>query len=532
MKNNVLFKLLRKYPIQLVGIISLRICCAGLQVYASLLLAKVLNHLVDRQFIPFFSAVAWNLCAWLLLHVFYLISAVCEEKYIGDINNDLRMIVSDIISEKAYQQQEENQKTYFAWMTQDIELVNTKGIEIVFDFVTFSSALFFTVLSLIKFHYIILVVAFILWILMNLYAKVFKKKSVEIGKKFSDANALFTNQVLDKLAGLNLYFNMNLMSQFKGDIWKASDSLKKSKIYYRTSSVAIQRVNSAISSFSQNMILLLTGYLIFQGQVEVGAFLAVGNIAGIFFTCISQINDSILKIYSTQEIVGKFDVSMKVKRPNTNSFVFNNRIKLENVSYALNDKLIIEDFSIVINKNEKVAIIGDSGRGKSTLLNLISARNAYSAGKISIDQMEYSYLDQYELKNNITYIDQNAYLFNMSVRDNITMGRDYSDDKIIEMMKELQLNHVLEKIDYNLDFLIEENGKNFSGGEKQRLNLARQLIDPKSIILLDEVTSALDATTREKIENYILSLKEHTIIMVTHHLSDSTKENLDKVIRL
>lgn len=196
-------------------------------------------------------------------------------------------------------------------------------------------------------------------------------------------------------------------------------------------------------------------------------------------------------------------------------------IEFKDVNFKYDKNQVLKDCSFKVGSNETVALVGKSGSGKTTILNLISKIYKTSGGNIYIDNININDLSESYIRNNISIISQNPYLFDMSIKDNLRLvNENITDDEIIKVCKKVCMHSFIESLPNKYDTIIGEGGLKLSGGQKQRLGIARALIKNTKIILLDEVTSALDNDTGSVIKKVIRNIrKNHTLIIVTHELS-------------
>lgn len=204
--------------------------------------------------------------------------------------------------------------------------------------------------------------------------------------------------------------------------------------------------------------------------------------------------------------------------------------EFKNVTFSYGNDNVLEDINFKINSNETVAFVGKSGSGKSTIFNLLCKMYTVNKGTISVDGIDINELDKDSIRSNITVINQNPYIFNMSLRDNFKMVKEnLTENGMIESCKLACLNDFIMTLPNGYDTIIGEGGVNLSGGEKQRVAIARALIQKTKIILFDEATSALDNETQSKIQEAINNMKkDYTIMIIAHRLS--TIKNVDRIL--
>lgn len=197
-------------------------------------------------------------------------------------------------------------------------------------------------------------------------------------------------------------------------------------------------------------------------------------------------------------------------------------IKFNNVKFGYNeDNIIIDKMNFEINSNQKIAFVGRSGAGKTTIFNLITKLYTINEGEILFDGYNINDLDCDSLRNNMSIITQNPYIFNFSIKDNLLLSKeDASMKEIRNACKMACIDDFIMSLPDKYETMVGENGVILSGGQKQRLAIARALLMKTEIILFDEATSALDNETQSEIQNAIANLKgEYTILIVAHRLS-------------
>ena len=290
---------------------------------------------------------------------------------------------------------------------------------------------------------------------------------------------------------------------------------------------------SAISSF---VFIVLGIYLFKLELITIPVFLIVynylGRVRSLFNNIVRllELNKTFtLAMERVFEIIddGKF---IKEKFGDKHVEKLNGDIEFKNVTFGYNeDKLVLNNMNFKINANEKVAFVGKSGAGKTTLFGLISRLYHTNSGEILFDGININELDEGSIRDNMSLITQNPYIFNFSIKENLLLAKsDATEEELINACKIACIHDYNDSLPDKYDTMIGENGVILSGGQRQRLAIARALLMKTEIILFDEATSALDNETQEEITKAIDNLKgEYTILIVAHRLS--TVIDCDKI---
>lgn len=286
--------------------------------------------------------------------------------------------------------------------------------------------------------------------------------------------------------------------------------------------------------------LCVGGYLVFQGHMTLGMLVA-------FLSAVQKINQPLVTAYqlvvrtqmamvSVNRVFSLMDIPTEPKGEITNiEETGENIFTFSNVSFAYQksaDRQIIEQFNLAIKKGCKVALVGKSGSGKSTILKLLSRQYEVTGGELFYYGHKYSDITPDNLRANMALISQDAVIFPMSVLDNIRIGNPYATrEQIIHAAKLAGCDEFINKMEKGYDSILEERGSNLSGGQRQRISIARAILKNAPILLLDEPTSALDKDTQEHINQTIFEIaKNKTVITVAHRLS--TIEDYGEIVVL
>jgi subfamily B ATP-binding cassette protein MsbA len=209
---------------------------------------------------------------------------------------------------------------------------------------------------------------------------------------------------------------------------------------------------------------------------------------------------------------------------------FNSEISLNNISFKYEDDLVLKNFSLKVPKGKSVALVGQSGSGKSTIANLVTRFYDVTSGSITIDGENIKGLTKHSLRNLMGLVTQDSILFNDTVKNNVLLGKqDGSDAEVIDALKIANAWEFVKDLPQGIETNIGDSGNKLSGGQKQRLSIARAVLKNPPIMILDEATSALD-TESERLVQVALEnmMKNRTSIVIAHRLS--TIQNADEII--
>ena len=278
---------------------------------------------------------------------------------------------------------------------------------------------------------------------------------------------------------------------------------------------------------------IVLGYAVLKSNLSVGAVVTVISLLGKAYEPIAIFNVEYVDYKLNKITVNKYIELLDIKDDGAlnNGFKLkklNGNIEFKNVSFSYNNKNVINNISFRINKNSSIALVGESGSGKSTIIKLIMGLIKYNEGNILIDDKELSELNLNTFYDNVTYISQEAPIFDGTLRENLIFDKKMSDEKIIKVLDLVCLDKFYEKLDDGLDTELGEKGIRISGGERQRVALARLFFDDSKIIILDEATSAMDNITEKLVmKNIVKQLNNKTLIVIAHRLE--TIKDVDKI---
>src|SRR5699024_3816925 len=273
---------------------------------------------------------------------------------------------------------------------------------------------------------------------------------------------------------------------------------------------------------------------VIYGNLSLGSLVGVSVLGLVLVIPVSSIITNIRQFQMMDDIFERTKDVLETKQENYNDkqldFELSNQdIKLENVTFTLQKVSIIKNISLVINAGSKVALVGRTGSGKTTLSRIILGLYQPTNGKVLIGDKNLLDLNLNELRKQTGAVLQDSFLFNDTIRNNISGFKDIPQESIERAVEKVKLDKEIANMPMGYNTIIGKNGSMLSGGQRQRLAIARAIVHNPSIVILDEITNNLDTATEQHIDNYIDQL-DTTRIMITHRLQ-STK-NADLIVVL
>lgn len=338
----------------------------------------------------------------------------------------------------------------------------------------------------------------------------------------------------ENLLGLSIIKSYGGENQCFGRIAEKDDAYVAS-IYrnIRINTVAGELSNT-IRQIALVTLIAATCYCVYLQRVEVGAVLSVFSIGQSFYGYIMYASAIFTSIFSVNGIIRKVGKVLDLPVSEyTQDIPYEKELRLDDVRFAYageERKQVLNGISLVFERNKKYLILGASGSGKSTVIKLIAKLYDDYQGQITVDGKDYAAYSEKDISHIISVSQQDGYLFNRTLRDNIDFLGEGDEARLHDVIEQCMLTDFVQGLPNGLDTVLDEEVNQVSGGEKLRINLARAVYKQSKILLLDEVTSALDKSTSDKVERNILAIDDRTIINVCHKFHDGTLQQYDEIV--
>ncbi|HWT74079.1 MAG TPA: ABC transporter ATP-binding protein [Mobilitalea sp.] len=464
----------------------------------------------------------------------FLISRMLRIRYMRDTILDVRKMAFDKIINMPFKQY--SQKSKEVYISNLINDVNTFENKFFISFLNYLINMTMFVLSLLCLVFLDLKLAvgmFAFSLLLFALAMIFTKKTTSLEQEISTTNEVFTTDMSNTFNGIEILKLNNIEEKFLKKSIVTINRLEKRK-YEANVFTELQRNVIQILGFVVSvMVMVYLGYEI-QGPMGLAE-------AGFVFQLCSSISRFLIEAFPLlNRVKASISIYNKIAKPEetaanigngTKEFAFDDKIEVDSVTFSYDQKPILKDASFTIEKGKKYLIKGVSGAGKSTLMNLLAMVYDDFKGKIMVDGVDYRDIREKSFHEKVAFIYQDVFLFEDTIKNNITLYKDIPMEQINYAVKVCGLDSIICERKDGIEERLSENGKNLSGGQRQRISIARAIAKNAEILFVDEGTSSLNEDLGREIEKVFLEL-DNTVIAISHRFYEGITENYDYVIEV
>lgn len=354
-------------------------------------------------------------------------------------------------------------------------------------------------------------------------------------RKISDRNEKLTSTLKDSLSGFAVIKCFKAESAIIDLFYRSNHSLEQAKCEKRKIAVVISALAGVAGVTAQLGTFLVGAYLALKGLgITPGILLVFIDLTANVIVPIQEMPEMLAARKAAVSLIDKLAEALDKNVRSEGRVVpkqLERGIEVSNLNFSYDgEKKVLQELSFQFETGKSYAIVGASGSGKSTLLNLLMASYSSYLGNILYDGKELRDINCDSLYDLVSMIQQNVFVFNSTIRDNITMFQDFPREEVDRAIELSGLGIMI--AERGEDYCCGENGNGLSGGEKQRISIARSLLRKSSVLLVDEATAALDAQMAHQISNAILELHELTRIVVTHSMDERLLKKYDSILVL
>ena len=515
-------EILKKNRIWVLVYIGLGIFNAFIANYKADYFQKVIDGLADRTLA--FAGVATYGFILLVNYCMNYLDNYPEKKLEHGIYLDFKLLSLRKISTIDYT---EYQKIGTGKLVQRIENGSTAGRNVLFNFWLclirdLLPTIVFSVYFIWKIDKKVTYVLFVGYMLIFIITNILLKFLYKIKEKILNSEELLNHYLVRGFMEM-LIFRMS--KQFPNEI-KKTNNAKESIV---SAKVKMNMIHEAFFTIFALLVAMLDIGILFYAwktqNLTVGSVVALIALIENAYTPIAIFNVLYVQYKLDKASYKRFEEFLGLKDDDQlrNGNAINadvGEIAIKNLSFQYGERKIIDDLSLSIKKGEKIAFVGESGSGKSTLIKILLGLLKYNHGKVRLGDMELSGICLNNLYDRVSYLSQDAPVFGGTIKENLVFEKKVSEEQMLGALSEVQLSHLVENLAEGLNTEIGEKGTCLSGGEKQRLALARLWFEDSELVILDEATSAMDNLTEENVMKSVMQkMKDKTVIAIAHRLN-------------
>ena len=463
------------------------------------------------------------------------LSSYFQSEAIRRMNDQLRQDMAASLLNKSYKEYHlQENGAYLSQFTNDVNQIEQLAWKNFYTVVGLAVEVALSVLALAALHWSILLGALFTAAVMILLPKLFKKKLETLSREFTKAQETAVGKLKDLLAGYDILCFFDRRQFFSKSIYDSSEQMEKPHCRQQWVQTSIGNGLDYISTIIQVGLFAWISFLSIQGIIIQSAAAGGGNLCGSVYGGLCQIIRLQLSFSASKPYFDKITVHAgEVSQPESRLPALQQGITVEDVSFCYDEKKpVLVHMDAQFKKGGKYALTGPSGCGKSTLLKILLGWLPEYRGTVRYDGQDVRAFTPEQLQQQMSYIEQDVFLFNTTIRENITLGETFTEEQLEKALRDSALAGDLAQMPQGLDTPVGEEGSALSGGQKQRVAIARALIHDRSILLVDEGTSALDQKNADIVEKSLLSNPDLTLILISHHLSEQRKAQFDQVYQL
>lgn len=422
---------------------------------------------------------------------------------------------------------------YVSALTNDCTSIENNYLAATFTLIEFLFCFLGALIMMLYYSPVMLVLAVALSFLPVAVSMTAGNRLTEQEKEISKKNERFVSIVNELLSGFPVIKSFRAETQASRLFSKRNEQAEEAKKNKRRTEQLISLLANDAGIIAQMGIFLAGAWLAISGKgVTAGVVIVFVQLMNYILNPISQMpllwSNRKAAIALMEKLSDALSENVREEgREKLNGF--SEKIEVKDLTYGYEpESHVLKDLDVQFDAGKSYAIVGGSGSGKSTLLNLLMGSSSNYQGEICIDGVSIKNIESESLYQLMTSVQQNVFVFNDTIRNNVTMFHEFSDKEVTLALERSGLSEFIEK--RGEDFVCGENGANLSGGERQRISIARALLRKSPILLVDEATAALDAATARAVSFSILNLVGMTRIVVTHRLEEAILRRYDKIL--
>lgn len=508
-----------------------------LQIAATIGVALLLNWIIDRLlwriegkqlaglWADFAVCAGYAALLGILILLSGLMKAICMRNVMTHLREDLS---AGFLSMKMEDFRKKSSAQYLSLMNQNVALVEENyfknGCSIFEGFVSMAIA----AILLVYLNPILALVSIALMSIPSLIPQLFGRKLKAGQTAIVEATGAYNVSIKDLFQGFEVIKGYHVEKEMQADHKSFLGGMEKKKASFQKIMSVVYCFANASGVAVQFLVITIAGMLAVRGYLTLGSIIALTQLTGQVITPVFQMSAKFSLLRSTKPLRDEMEQIVKIsqKTEDSKEVQLEKELQLQGISYSYAEgEPVLSGIDLLFESGKHYALVGKSGSGKSTLLQIIGGYLEKQGGELWVDGREG------EIPSSIM-MQQNVFLFDKTLKENLCLYRQFDEAQIQRALDQAGLTDTVAALPEGMETCVKENGSRFSGGEKQRIALARAILHGEELLLMDEATSALDKRTAGQIEQQLSECKNLTLISVTHRLDPAILEKYDEVIVL
>jgi len=525
----------KEHKLLLIITIIITIITAAIVAGVALILQRVMDYALGGDMDQFMRTMVFTIIYFAAMGLFvYLCTRFALKVSYRVLRSMRRAVFAGIMRQNMEEFYSVNTADYLSALNNDMKIIEENYLNNIIDVIYHGVLFIASLIVMIYFNLIVTLtvigVVVLMMIVPSIIGALLQKRQIAQSGALSE----FMARLKDFFSGFEIISTYRMSVFSKKEFSKKNDELYTAQYRVGKMMALIAGATTTLALMVQSTAIFLSAYFIITGQITAGVLLGIVSASGGLVSPVGSLVAILPLIQGAKPIierVNRFADHEPTGFIGTQEPTFEDGITVSNLSFGYEeDNTVLRNVNVQFERGKKYAIIGGSGCGKSTLVKLLTGYYSKYEGEISYDGADLHKLDMEKLGELSATIHQNIYLFDETIKDNICLHREYSEDELQHAVSISGVDMFLGDDGKALSDEVGENGANLSGGQRQRIAVARALILQKPLLILDEGTSSLDMQTAYDIESRLLKEDDLTLITITHAHNPELLQGYDSII--
>lgn len=512
------------------------IILSSYNIIISWLLQKIIDIAAGSDSTPLAEVIVVSVVSFIIFIIAYMFYRTARPRYIQKAMSQYKAYVfGEILDKRISSISKEKSGKIISALTNDMRPIEEYYLDSILLFIDIGVSFVGALALMLYYSPLLTMVSLMLAVLPIAVSIPSAKKLTEEEKKLSDRNESYVEIIKDILSGFMVIKSFRCEKEIQKRFMKDNESIETAKYERRYAEENVNLLSTAVSVIMRLGVFIMGAWMAVSGtRVTPGIVLVFLQLMNFVIDPIERVPKILANRKAAIAIMGKLADTLKEDNKETSSILCctaKKQICVQDVTFNYDEgKSVLKNFNIRFEAGKKYAIVGGSGSGKTTLLNLLMRTYDNYEGSIQYDSVELKEISSESLFQVVSLVQQNVFVFNDTIYNNVTLYKEFQEKEVEAAMGQAGLTQLIHS--HGKDYICGENGNALSGGEKQRISIARALLRKTSVLLMDEATAALDEITANEIMNTILSMENMTGIIVTHRLDETILKQYDEIVVL